>query len=197
MGQGKKPEGKDGGARKDGGFRKEFFIFLVLFFILWLFSYILTKRFPGFVVFFQKIVAREVVFCLKLIGYKVRWLSVHAFAFRTTHGGGHLNVIPECTGIYTTIIYFSIIGAYPAKIKEKLLGLLIGIPAIHILNLARMVFITIVLGHSAKLFKFFHGYLWQVVFVIFMLLLVILWMSKIVKGRKGEQTSGESATAER
>lgn len=181
MGQGKKPEGKDSSKRSNEGFRKEFFLFLVLFFILWLFSYLLTKRFPEVVIFFQKIVAREVVYCLKLIGYKVRWMSAHGFAFRAGHGGGQIEVIPECTGIYTTIIYFSIIGAYPARVKEKLIGLLIGIPAIHILNMARMVLITIILGHSSKLFRFFHGYLWQVVFVIFMLLLVILWMGKIVK----------------
>ena len=191
MGQGKKPEGKDSSKRSNGGFRKEFFLFLVLFFILWLFSYLLTKRFPEVVIFFQKIVAHEVVYCLKLIGYKVRWMSAHGFAFRAGHGGGQIEVIPECTGIYTTIIYFSIIGAYPARVKEKLIGLLIGIPAIHILNMARMVFITIILGHSSKLFRFFHGYLWQVVFVIFMLLLVILWMGKIVKGDRSVSLPAE------
>jgi archaeosortase B (VPXXXP-CTERM-specific) len=92
-------------------------------------------------------------------------------------------VIPECTGLYTSIIYFSIIGAYPARIGEKLIGLVAGVPAIHILNLARMVVISLVLIHKPKLFNFVHGYLWQIGFVIFMLLLVIVWMGKIVKPR--------------
>ena len=85
---------------------------------------------------------------------------------------------------YILIIYFSIIGAYPARIKEKALGLLIGIPAIHLLNLARMVFVALVLYHKRELFHLFHGYLWQVSFVVFMLLLVVLWMTKIVRPRK-------------
>ena len=97
-----------------------------------------------------------------------------------------MEIIPECTGLYTTIIYIAIIGAFPARPSEKLIGLLVGAPAIHALNLARMVFISLVLYHRRDLFEFFHGYLWQVGFVIFMLLLVILWMWKIVKPKPAE-----------
>jgi len=87
-------------------------------------------------------------------------------------------------------MYFSIIAAYPARIREKLAGILMGIPAIHALNLVRMVFVSLVLFHKRELFDFFHGYLWQVVFVIFMLLLVIFWMSRIVKPRNAPSPSG-------
>ncbi len=166
--------------RRGGSFRREFSLFVVLFFILWLFSYLLTKRFPGFVDTMVVVVAREVAYALEALGYKYR-LNGASFLFYTAHGCENLIVIAECTGLYTSIIYFSIIGAYPARIREKLIGLVIGIPAIHILNLVRMVFISLVLYHRRELFAFFHGYLWQVSFVIFMLLLVILWMGKIVK----------------
>ena len=166
--------------RRGGTFRREFSLFVVLFFILWLFSYLLTKRYPGFVESMTVVVAREVAYALDMLGYKYR-LSGASFIFITAHGGENLIVIAECTGLYTSIIYFSIIGAYPARIHEKLIGIVMGIPAIHILNLVRMVFISLVLYHRRELFDFFHGYLWQVSFVIFMLLLIILWMGKIVK----------------
>lgn len=128
----------------------------------------------------QAFVAREVAFCLKLLGYRLTLNGARIFYY-PGHGSGTITIIAECTGLYTTIIYFSIIGAYPARIGEKLTGLLIGVPSIHLLNLVRMVFISLVLYHRKDLFHFFHGYLWQVSFVIFMLLLVILWMGKIVK----------------
>lgn len=187
MGQGKKPEG--GEKKKPGGpvFRTEFLLFLVLFFIIWLLSYFLTRMLPGFVDWLTVAVAREVAFCLKHLGYAYV-LKESAITFYTSHGGESLVVIPECTGLYTTIIYFSIIGAYPARIGEKLTGLVVGVPAIHILNLARMVVISLVLYHKPKLFDFVHGYLWQVGFVIFMLLLVIVWMWKIVRPRAAEKT---------
>ena len=166
-------------------FRSEFVIFLVLFFVIWLLSYILTRSNPGFLVLAQNFVAKEVAWCLSLLRYKFT-LEGSTFTFYTAHGGERLLVIAECTGIYTTIIYISLIAAYPARIHEKLAGLLLGVPAIHLLNLARMVFISIVLYHRRDLFDFFHGYLWQVGFVIFMLLLVIFWMTRMVKPRGGK-----------
>jgi exosortase/archaeosortase family protein len=188
LGQGKKPEG--GEKKKSGGpaFRAEFLLFLVLFFIIWLLSYFLTKMLPGFVDWLMVAVAREVAFCLKHLGYTFV-LKESAIVFYTAHGGESLVVIPECTGLYTTIIFFSIIGAYPARIGEKLIGLLVGVPAIHLLNLARMVFVALILYHKPKLFGFFHGYLWQVGFAIFMVLLVIWWMWKIVKPRAAGKAS--------
>jgi len=184
LGHGKKPEGQTGETRRiSRSFRRDFIIFLILFFALWLFSYLMTKRFPGMLVQMQLLVASELDWCLDRLNY---WFTRvdSTFTFHTDHGGERLVVIAECTGLYTKMIYFSIIGAYPATIKEKLTGLLIGIPAIHILNLLRMVVVSLVLYHKRELFGFFHGYFWQIIFVIFMLLLVIFWMAKIVKPRK-------------
>lgn len=179
MGLGKKPEGQKREARRTSeSFRREFFLFLILFFVLWLFSYLLTRLHPGIVAGMQILVAREVAWCLRLFGYRFE-LVESTFTFFTDHGGERLVVIAECTGLYTSIIYYSIIGAYPARVVDRIAGLLIGIPAIHLLNLVRMVVVSLVLYHRREWFDFFHGYLWQVGFVIFMLLLVVLWMSKV------------------
>ena len=182
MGQRKKPEGDEKKKLKGSAFQREFAFFLVLFFVIWLLSYLLAKQFPGFVEWGQIVVAREVAFTVKQLGYNFT-IAGSALTFYTSHGGEKLIVIPECTALYTSIIYFSILGAYPARIGEKLIGLLIGLPAIHALNFLRMVFIAFILYHRPHLFDLFHGYLWQVGFVIFMLLLVIVWMWKIVKPR--------------
>ena len=180
MGQGKKPDGVEKEKLKGSAFRSEFLLFLVLFFIVWLLSYLLMRLLPGFVDWSQTAVTREVAFCLMKLG-QTCIIKGSTLTFHAAHGARRLVVVPECTGLYTTIIYLSIIGAYPARIGEKLIGLVVGIPSIHALNLVRMVFISLVLYHKPHLFKLFHGYLWQVGFVIFMLLLVIVWMWKIVK----------------
>jgi len=185
LGLGKKPEGQKREARRTSeSFRREFFLFLILFFVLWLFSYLLTRLHPGIVAGMQILVAREVGWCLDQLGYRFD-LVESTFTFFTRHGGERLVVIAECTGLYTTIIYYSIIGAYPARVLDKIIGLLIGIPAIHALNLVRMVVVSLVLYHKREWFDFFHGYLWQVAFVIFMLLLVVLWMSKVTARARG------------
>jgi archaeosortase B (VPXXXP-CTERM-specific) len=188
LGHGKKSESEVNGKQESGGFRKEFLLFLVVFIAIWLLSYLLTRRFPGFTDNLEALVAREVAFCLGLLRHGVT-IDGSVLRLLTDHGTQKMVVITECTGLYITIIYFAIIGAYPSRPVEKALGLLIGIPSIHVLNLARMVFIALILCHKRHLFHFFHGYLWQVSLVVFMLLLVILWMTKIVRP-KGAKTNG-------
>lgn len=186
MGQRKKPAGEEKKKLRGSAFQREFLLFLVLFFVIWLLSYFLMRRLSGFVDWSQVAVAREVAYFLRQLGYSFT-IDGSTLTFYTAHGGESMVVIPECTGLYTSIIYLSIIGAYPARFGEKLIGLAVGIPAIHALNLVRMVFVSLVLYHKRELFDFFHGYLWQVSFVIFMLLLVIVWMAKIVKPRPARE----------
>lgn len=188
MGHGKKPEVDRGAVEATGGFRTEFIRFLILFFIIWLLSYFLIQRSPGLVVGLQGLVSREIAWILTRLGYSFK-LNGSSFLFYTAHGGENLVVIAECTGIYTSIIFFSIIGAYPARWWEKIAGVAVGLPAIHLLNLVRMVVVALILFHRRELFDLFHGYLWQVVFFIFMLGLVALWMGKVV-GRYRPQLSG-------
>lgn len=182
MGHEKKPEVEGKNRLKGSAFQREFVLFVVLFFVIWLLSFLLTRRFPGFVDWLQIAIAREVASVLSSIGYQFT-IEGSTLTFFTRHGGERLAIIPECTGLYTTIIYFAIIGAYPARPHEKLIGLAIGVPAIHILNLMRMVFISWILFTRPGLFDLFHGYLWQAGFLIFMLALVIFWMGKIVRGK--------------
>lgn len=178
------------GRRESGSFRKEFLLFLAVFFAIWLLSYLMTRRHPGFTEGLESIVAREVAFCLDLLRYR-HTIDGSVLRLLTSHGTEKMVVITECTGLYTTIIFIAIIGAYPARVGEKVLGLLAGIPAIHALNLARMVFIALVLYHRRDLFHFFHGYLWQVSFAVFMLLLVLVWMTKVVRPREAKPARHE------
>ena len=188
MGHGKKPEVEGRNRTKGSAFQREFALFVVLFFIIWLLSYLLTRRFPGFVDWFRIAIAREVASVLSFLGYRFT-MEGSTLTFYTAHGGERLAIIPECTGLYTTLIYISIIGAYPARAWEKLVGLAIGVPAIHVMNLCRMVFISWILFEKPGLFELFHGYLWQAGFFIFMLALVILWMGKIVRGKPGRSAA--------
>jgi exosortase/archaeosortase family protein len=182
LGHEKKPEVEGKNRLKGSTFQREFALFLVLFFVIWLLSYLLTRRLPGFADWGQVVVAREVAFFVKIFGFHYTQ-DGGSILFVTPHGGERLIIIPECTGLYTSIIYFSIIAAYPARVVEKLIGLAIGLPAIHVLNLIRMVFISWIIYTRPGLFELFHGYLWQAGFLIFMILLVIFWLGTIVKAR--------------
>lgn len=90
-------------------------------------------------------------------------------------------IIPECTGILAAMIYCSCILAYPAKWKEKAVGVVIGFPSILAMNLVRMVFLVYIGNSHPNIFEYVHSYLWQGTFIIFILLIWFLWIEFVVK----------------
>jgi len=175
--------------KKTAGFRREFIIFVIRFFAIWILLYALTLAAPAITSFLQRVVSRELAFVLRAAGYDFKTENI-VFYLRTSHGLEKLYIIAECTGLYTTLIYLSIIGAFPARKRDRLTGILFGVPSIHLMNLARVVFISMVIYHRKDLFDFFHGYLWQVGFVVFMLILVFFWTARIARPAGDEKTGG-------
>jgi len=91
-----------------------------------------------------------------------------------------LDVIGECTGIFSIIVYCSIIFAYPTSLRNKLVGL-IGIPILYALTLVRLVTTALVGVFIPSMLDFFHTYLWQVFLIVFVVLLFLIWREKVVE----------------
>lgn len=86
----------------------------------------------------------------------------------------------ECTAVYLVILFAALILAYPATWRSKRMGLLIGIPAIFVMNAIRLLVVGVVSYLFPSLFELVHDYVWQVLFVIMVFLLWLVWMEKVV-----------------
>jgi len=89
-------------------------------------------------------------------------------------------IVHECTGIFAILISVSSILAYPSRLKEKTIGILLVIPFILFLNLCRILFLIFIGKHHTGLFEFVHSYLWQGTFIIFIILAWFLWIELVV-----------------
>lgn len=89
-------------------------------------------------------------------------------------------VIHECTGVFAMMVYVSAIVAYPAGWRQRGLGLLVGIPVIFGVNIARMVVLVYVAISHEAWFDYVHSYLWQGTFIIFVILVWLLWIRRVV-----------------
>jgi archaeosortase B (VPXXXP-CTERM-specific) len=98
-----------------------------------------------------------------------------------TINGFALEIIDECTAVFSSIVYCACILAYPTTLRNKGLGVLIGIPALYAINVLRLVVITFVGLSAPHLFDFVHVYLWQASFIIFVVILFLLWLKLVVK----------------
>ncbi|MFC1849433.1 archaeosortase/exosortase family protein [candidate division CSSED10-310 bacterium] len=124
-------------------------------------------------------IAVLVAFFLELIGFTVTvsqaTIQLHGFAYR---------IIYHCSGLFLMIIYSSAVIAYPATVKEKTIGLLLGNPILFITNVLRLVMLGIVGYKYPQYFDASHEYLWQGIFIVFVIFLWMVWKEIFVKSEE-------------
>jgi exosortase H (IPTLxxWG-CTERM-specific) len=86
-----------------------------------------------------------------------------------------IRIIGGCDGLQPCALFFSAIAAFPARLRAKLLGLLVAIPLLLLFNLARIVFLFYAGRSYPDLFDLLHTDVWQALFVGFSLFLWIAW----------------------
>lgn len=91
-----------------------------------------------------------------------------------------MEVVGECTGLYEMLIFLAAMIAYPASYKKKLIGAGLGLPLLYVINVIRMVFISIIGNWSPKSFDFMHMYFWQVAMILIIVSVWVLWIEKVV-----------------
>jgi len=95
-----------------------------------------------------------------------------------------MRIIYDCSGVFATSIYLAAVLGYPASIIEKVLGCVIGAPFLALVNIVRLVCMFFVGIFFPKLFHFFHVYLWQGIFIIFVIVIWMLWAEFFVSVSK-------------
>jgi archaeosortase B (VPXXXP-CTERM-specific) len=95
--------------------------------------------------------------------------------------GFRFTIIYHCAGIFGMMIYASAVLAYPAKYYEKIYGLLFGWAGLYIINTIRMAALGVIGMKWRKHFDFYHEYLWQGIFIIFVIGFWIFWKEKMIR----------------
>jgi len=133
---------------------------------------LLAERFPAFT-------ASCVGLVLTLLGQTV---SVSGQTV-SVQDGMSFQIIYQCSGLFLMAIYTAAVLAYPATLREKGLGLLVGLPLLFLANLVRLALLGIIGKFFPQFFELSHEYLWQGIFIVFVLLLWTFWRDHLVAGK--------------
>lgn len=92
-------------------------------------------------------------------------------------------VVSECGAIEIMAIFTAALLAFPATWRSRLLGLIIGIPLMYGVNIFRLCFLAIIgaMDPSRKWFTFAHEYVWQAVFIIFVVAVWMAWVEYVAR----------------
>jgi exosortase H (IPTLxxWG-CTERM-specific) len=101
-----------------------------------------------------------------------------------TFKGFSVEIIEECTGLFEMLIFLAAVLSYPASWKSRGIGIALGIPALYLINVARIIFLIVVGYLNNSLFEFMHLYFWQATLILMITTVWVLWILLVVNREK-------------
>jgi exosortase/archaeosortase family protein len=99
-------------------------------------------------------------------------LALHGFS---------VDIGPGCIAFYEIFVFAAAIIAYPLRIKDKFAGVVLGMVAVWATNLLRVIGLFLSGVYFPSVFELLHDHVVQAIFVLFM---VVLWISYVGKSTK-------------
>ena len=93
-------------------------------------------------------------------------------------GGCQVVIVPECTGLYPTLLFCSFVAACPASLRTKASGMALGAAALNAANIARIAAVIALGSRWPALFEIAHVYLAQIMMVLLVFLACLLWLNR-------------------
>ncbi len=89
-----------------------------------------------------------------------------------------VNIRNGCNGVEAMLIFLAAVLAFPASWRSRLIGLALGILAIQIVNLVRVVALFLSGVYFPRIFDSSHTVIWQTIVILFGVLLWIFWANR-------------------
>jgi exosortase H (IPTLxxWG-CTERM-specific) len=147
---------------------------IFLFTLVALFALELTP--PGqeyFVVPWTAAVAHVTTYLMAMFDPAV--LSQGATIYNPKTGFG-ITIVAGCNGVEAMIVLVAGILAFPAPWLHRLAGLAVGVLAIQLLNLVRIISLFYIGQWDKDVFEWAHLYVWQVLIMLDALIVWLLWL---------------------
>lgn len=94
-----------------------------------------------------------------------------------------------CNGVEAVIILLAAILAFPAPMPYRLKGILLGMAAIMLLNVARIITLFYLGKWDMAIFEWAHLYVWPVLIILDALVVFMLWTHFAPRSATGKVSS--------
>ena len=134
--------------------------------------YLLTNQ-SWAVVMFAKTTAHLTAMLLSVLGESVRVDGVSLYSPLL-----NMRIVSECTAITPTMVFTSAVLAFPSAISAKVNGILLGVVALYLINLVRVVSLYYIGTHAPNQMEFIHIVVWQSIMILIAIGLWSLWAAR-------------------
>ena len=125
---------------------------------------------------FTVFIASQAGWILKALG-----LKVYTSGIIISGEGFSVRIVANCNAIFEIFLFLSAVIAFPALVKEKLVGGFLGTILIYFLNLLRVVLLFLIGVYSPQFFEGTHIYVAQSIFIVMVVIFWLFWAGKWVR----------------
>ena len=110
----------------------------------------------------------------------LQWFGVDVYVVDRIIGIGEapgIEIIDGCNGIAAIGLFLGFILAYPGGWTNRFSFCVLGIGVIYLVNILRILVLTITQAHYPQFFNFTHDYSTTAIFYLFIFLLWMVWVN--------------------
>ncbi len=98
-------------------------------------------------------------------------------------------LIHECGAIEAIVIFVAAVLAFPTRKLRRLWGVLLGAPILYFVNVFRLSTLSFIGAHTGgdERFDFAHEYVWQCIYIVFVVIVWLLWVDLFVRRRDANE----------
>jgi exosortase H (IPTLxxWG-CTERM-specific) len=94
-----------------------------------------------------------------------------------------VNINNGCNGVEAMLILLASIVAFPASMKARVAGLLLGAVVVQVLNFIRIITLYLLGAYQPRLFDLFHTAVWQIVIILAAIGFFLVWSARVAPAR--------------
>jgi exosortase/archaeosortase family protein len=113
--------------------------------------------------------------------------AVHTDGLSLFSDNASVTIAQGCDGIEPMVLFLSALFAFPTRWLLRLPALLLFLPLLAALNLVRIVSLFLISAYRPELFVVMHTDVWQVVYIVFALVLFGFWLAWATRTRESAQ----------
>lgn len=123
-------------------------------------------------------------FCAQLVAFFDDSAVATGKILRSNANGFAVSIEAGCNGVEATLVLLAAILAFPSTWRQKLWGLALGFLAVQGLNVVRIISLFYLGQWSMQAFEWAHLYIWQALIMIDVLIVFIVWLTRVVKSQR-------------
>ena len=114
---------------------------------------------------------------------------------RSTTNGFAVSIEAGCNGVEATIVLIAAILAFPAPLRSKLVGMIVGVFAVQGLNVVRVISLFYLGQWDRDWFEWAHLYIWQALIMLDVLIVWLVWVRTLPRSDEPGAPPPASAAA--